>query len=95
MIKTLKTIFIENVNKEKGEPGIIIEKFIFDDDNISLAKRLFIFGDLLNAQYFIEDNNEILNKKIKRIKTEIQSKMQKSKPRKEKEKSSRIYNLYY
>lgn len=81
--------FIENVSKEEGEPGIIIEKFIFDDNNISLAKRLFVFGDLLNPLYFIGENTEILNKKIKEIKTEIQSKMPKTNP--EKEKSSRIF----
>jgi len=81
--------FIENVSKEEGEPGIIIEKFIFDEINISSAKRLFVFGDLLNPQYFIEENTEILNKKIKEIKAEIQSKIQKSKHKKEK--SSKIF----
>jgi len=72
--------FIENINKEEGEPGIIIEKFIFDDNNIFLAKRLFVFGELLNPQYFIKENTDILNEKIKEIKMEIQSKMQISKP---------------
>ena len=89
--------FIENANKEEGEPGIIIEKFIFDDNNISLAKRLFVFGDLLNPQYFIEQNTERLNEKIKEIKMEIQNKMQKSKPKKKifKQISIQIINIFF
>jgi len=79
--------FIENIRKEEEELGIIIEKFILNEINISSVKRLFVFGGLLNPQYFIGENTEILNKKIKEIMAEIQSKIQKSKT----EKSSRIF----
>ena len=60
--------YIERPDKKEGEAGKVIEKFILDDEFISLFKNIFIFGDFMDYKYFVQsDFNQLKDDVLRKL----------------------------